>query len=663
MSGRGTRATEAERPAPRGDRPLCVRHVDPGHASIGLAGSEAFRARAIEVETAASIDDALQAAPRQVDCVVTAYQLPDGTGLDLLRALRARGSDVPVVLLTDCRPESFAREAIGSDVSDAIWREEDDALERLATAVGTAAERRVPAEHPIARFGPELTELLDGAGVFVWHWDLGTGTVRRWPPTEQLFGIEKSELEPVFDNFVRCVAPEDREEFKTTVQRAVESGEPYHSRYRLDIPHQPDRVFLDERGTPVTAEDETAHLVGVAREVTQSAERRRDLEWERDLNRTVRDALGEAHTRSELEERIVALLADYGYPVVWIGEWNGNQIRPRTVVGDDDIVGALDLDATVAPDGTRPTRLAAESGRPRFLDDLGSRVQVDWYRRAYKRGVRGVAALPLVHSDVSYGILTVFDDAPGEFDLATERHLTDLADTLAAVVHNVETRSGLAAERPITTTVQVTGTDYYLQDLARGVGAAGGVDLTVQETLPQGGQETVQFVSVDDRERDAVLAALECREDVVQSTTAGDGQTLQVLHDGVPPEVVLASLGVRVRSTEVRPERIDLAIETDTKAGLAAAVEALEERAESVSVLSCLQRGDRESPTEGGLLGALTDRQRTVLEAAVRQGYFQQPRDRSATEIAETLDISHPTFLEHLRRVQQKLFDGLLAED
>ncbi|XVH33030.1 bacterio-opsin activator domain-containing protein [Haloferacaceae archaeon DSL9] len=55
----------------------------------------------------------------------------------------------------------------------------------------------------------------------------------------------------------------------------------------------------------------------------------------------------------------------------------------------------------------------------------------------------------------------------------------------------------------------------------------------------------------------------------------------------------------------------------------------------------------------------LTDRQRTVLEAAHYGGFFNWPRDRSGEEIAESLDISSPTFHQHLRLGEQKLFEAL----
>lgn len=53
----------------------------------------------------------------------------------------------------------------------------------------------------------------------------------------------------------------------------------------------------------------------------------------------------------------------------------------------------------------------------------------------------------------------------------------------------------------------------------------------------------------------------------------------------------------------------------------------------------------------------LSERQREVFELAREQGYYTWPRSISAAELAESLDISKATFLEHLRKAEAKLLD------
>lgn len=53
----------------------------------------------------------------------------------------------------------------------------------------------------------------------------------------------------------------------------------------------------------------------------------------------------------------------------------------------------------------------------------------------------------------------------------------------------------------------------------------------------------------------------------------------------------------------------------------------------------------------------LSERQRQVFELARRRGYYSWPREISATELAEELNVTKTTTLEHLRKAEAKLLD------
>jgi predicted DNA binding protein len=52
---------------------------------------------------------------------------------------------------------------------------------------------------------------------------------------------------------------------------------------------------------------------------------------------------------------------------------------------------------------------------------------------------------------------------------------------------------------------------------------------------------------------------------------------------------------------------------------------------------------------------SLSPRQEEVLRLALRAGYFEWPRRADAETLAAELDITHTTFLEHLRKAERKL--------
>ncbi len=57
----------------------------------------------------------------------------------------------------------------------------------------------------------------------------------------------------------------------------------------------------------------------------------------------------------------------------------------------------------------------------------------------------------------------------------------------------------------------------------------------------------------------------------------------------------------------------------------------------------------------------LSKRQLEAVETALEAGYYDWPRGADAEAVATRLDVTHPTFLEHLRKAEKKLLSNALA--
>jgi predicted DNA binding protein len=68
-------------------------------------------------------------------------------------------------------------------------------------------------------------------------------------------------------------------------------------------------------------------------------------------------------------------------------------------------------------------------------------------------------------------------------------------------------------------------------------------------------------------------------------------------------------------------------------------------------------RADDEEPVGHGY--DLTPAQEESLRVAFAMGYFSLPRESTAVEVAEALQISKSAFLERLRRAQQSMFSAM----
>lgn len=95
-------------------------------------------------------------------CIVTDVRMPDMNGLDLVRRLKSRGVEHPVVVLTGHADVPLVVEAMKAGVADFIEKPFDDTvlLAAVARALSQAPEARRPGDAP-ARADEEVSARLD----------------------------------------------------------------------------------------------------------------------------------------------------------------------------------------------------------------------------------------------------------------------------------------------------------------------------------------------------------------------------------------------------------------------------------------------------------------------------------------------------------------------
>ena len=65
-------------------------------------------------------------------------------------------------------------------------------------------------------------------------------------------------------------------------------------------------------------------------------------------------------------------------------------------------------------------------------------------------------------------------------------------------------------------------------------------------------------------------------------------------------------------------------------------------------------------PKAEDLFAQLTSRQREILRSAVREGYYENPREATHRDLAEAVDLSPATVGEHLRKIESRVFARLV---
>jgi len=129
------------------------------------------------------------------------------------------------------------------------------------------------------------------------------------------------------------------------------------------------------------------------------------------------------------------------------------------------------------------------------------------------------------------------------------------------------------------------------------------------------------------------------------------------------PYRTIESLGYPVTDATVgtNPDRLRVTLHLPTVEPLGSIVDAVESTGATVTLDRLTHSGDR-SRADPVVVdrGRLTDRQREVLCAARKLGYFSYPREASAEEVAEAVGIARSTFAEHLAAAQRRVIGGVV---
>ncbi|WP_458187629.1 response regulator [Haladaptatus sp. NG-WS-4] len=140
-----------------------VLHVDPLD-DTGVSPSELEEVPELAVRTANDEKTVLdEVTGGTVDCIVSGYELPDGTGVTLLERVRDRHSTLPFVPCTTSSDERIASDAIAANVSGYVPDQTDgDRLGELIKVVERAvADARQPRER-LDRYKSIVQAMGDG---------------------------------------------------------------------------------------------------------------------------------------------------------------------------------------------------------------------------------------------------------------------------------------------------------------------------------------------------------------------------------------------------------------------------------------------------------------------------------------------------------------------
>jgi PAS domain S-box-containing protein len=428
------------------------------------------------------------------------------------------------------------------------------------------------------------------------------------------------------------------------------------------------------------ASDESGR-VAVLRDVTERVERERQIANQRarlealnDVNAIVRDvasAAVEGSTREHVETLVCEALAGASaYSLAWIGEIDPHDrtVAVRAEAGVEDYLS--DVTISMDPDDERsdtPVSRAVRERTVQTVQDARTDSRYDpWREQVERYGFRSAAAIPITYEGTLYGVLSVHAKRVNAFTDEERAVIERIGEVVGHALAAVDRKRALRSE-------EVVELDYRVDGIVESLAVDPNVEgrIAFEETVRVGDDELLVYGSVSDDAvdtLDALASAFDAWNSVSVIESSDDsGASRFELRTSDPPAFSQATAegGYIERATiEEGDSRIlvHVAPEADVRS-MTDAVRTAYPGAELVAQRQVSRPTESMSRLQRAVDDALTERQRASLEAAFHAGFFEWPRYVTGEEVAASLGVSPPTFSQHIRMAERKVFDLLLDGD
>jgi predicted DNA binding protein len=254
----------------------------------------------------------------------------------------------------------------------------------------------------------------------------------------------------------------------------------------------------------------------------------------------------------------------------------------------------------------------------------------------------------------------VFSTRPDAFGERELEVLDELGATIGHAINAIENRHLLLSDAVVE--MELACTD----DASALVSTSAALDCTfeLEGLVPIADHRLLAYLAVS-----GVDTAVACEElaeaGVEDARPVDDSDTIECTLEAGSVFVPLAEYGTNVNEATVESGRAEVVVEVAPDADARGVVDRVQETYPNTTMLAKREQRPTDTPAEltDEALADLTDRQQEVLEAAYLGGYFNWPRDSTAEEVADSLDIASATLHDHLRKAQRKVLDELLADE
>ncbi|ELY55146.1 bacterio-opsin activator domain-containing protein [Natronococcus jeotgali] len=474
---------------------------------------------------------------------------------------------------------------------------------------------------------------------------------------------------------LESVFPEDvAERLQSSLERAIETDATQSIEYGADTTEG--RRRYEARIVPIDGRiGGQRAVVWLARDITERAERERELQSRREqletvnrINQVVRqviETLVEAPTQGTIERKVCEQLVESElYCGAWIAERTGEgELAYR--IGDGTARNYLEAVENCDPRDQRPAQRAVTTGEIQSIDDVpGDESVPEEIREAARAdGIDAAVVVPIVHGGTTYGVLAVVSNRNDTFSESERSGFELLGETTGFTISAVKNRQLLFSDTVLELEFRIDDGDSFSFDLTREYDCR----ISMEWAGSTADGRIFQYLTVDGLDGETALEEAENHDSIEECRLIYDGPdrcTLEIrLRDsGVQ---TLFHHGATIRDIVVEDGSASVLVEVPRDADVREVAEALKYVYEETE-LEARREVDHPVRTAAerrdDVLGRLTERQLATLRRAYYSGFFDWPRESTGEEIAEAMEVSPPTMHQHLRKGLKTVLGELFEE-
>ncbi|WP_327053881.1 PAS domain S-box protein [Halomicrococcus gelatinilyticus] len=495
---------------------------------------------------------------------------------------------------------------------------------------------------------------------------------------EKLTGYDREELVGQLPSLL--VIDDEDVEHAETLHEELRANDRSTARFEEDIETRDgDRLTVEARFALYEMGDGETGRVGVIRDISDRIEYQNHLERQReqlsalnDLNAIVRDittAVIEQSTRQEIETTVCQRLAESdAYEFAWLAEVDPRKqsIEPLVEAGVDGYLDAIQLSADFEESvGRGPAGRAVQTEEIQVVEDVFDDPDfAPWLEQAREYGYSAAAAIPILYEGTLYAILGVYADRDGAFQGQERTVVGQLGDIVGHAIASIERKRALMSD-------EVVELQFRVRDVFEWLDVSSTTDgsIALEQTIPLSDDEYLVYGTATG-DSTAALEELVAEHPAWESLTViaetDDRTRFEFVETDSTLTATIGDHGGYVQHARFEDGDYNLTVHLAPSGDVRTIIDAVRESypgAEMVTRRQVSRTADVQRKARRAVMETMTDRQLATLEAAYYAGFFDSPRESSGGEVADSLDISAPTFHSHIRKAERKLVAALLGED